>query len=269
MRGRRVGASMRSAISVVSVLAVFAVLSLLAPVALGAPLSLRPAAPAPAVVLNINSTIGSGYETGVGGNGTLTAVSSSWIQPRVSCTALNATALIEAGIGSTGIHSQIGGTAVSCHGGVASAFAWYSFVSSGVTKIPVATVPVHAGLIVKVTVTQHLGHVTIVVKVASHNFTKTANVSGADKYTAVGVARMLVSGVPQPLANFGNVSFGKMYTRVGGTTNVTVNGTSSAIGTFPMLAKFTMVDSLAKKLAAPGAITAAGSSFVDRWYAST
>jgi hypothetical protein len=218
--------------------------------------------------MKTNSTIGSGYETGGTFNGSVTGVSASWIQPKVVCTSLNATALFEAFLAGLGgpTHLQIGGTAGKCTGGVVSLYAWYSFTALGMTKISTATVPVHVGSVVKVTVTDVAGSATIIVKVGNHSVTKTKTGVGGDIVAGTGVARNVVLGVPQPLAKFGNVSFGKLFTHVAGTTDVTLNGTTAGIGTFPSVLQFTMVNGHGVKLAAPSPLAATGTSFKVTWF---
>jgi hypothetical protein len=257
----RVLLSMRNATRVLSCLAVVAVLSLLFPAALANPVA---AMPAPSTIHKTNSTIGSGYEAGMPVNGSVTAVAASWIQPKVVCTSLNATALFEAFLGGF-THLQIGGTAVSCKGGVPSAYAWYSFSTSGMTKISTATVPVHAGAVVQVSIKNVAGTATIVIKVGNHSVTKTHAGSGLDNIAGNGVARNVVLGVPQPLAKFGNVSFGKLFTKVAGTTDATVNGTTAGIGTFHYVFQFTMVNSHGTKLAVPTPVASSGTSFKVAW----
>jgi hypothetical protein len=262
MRRSRVVASMRTIRWIVASVAVLAVLSLLVPTALA---SRGPAAPAPAVLIKVNSTVGSGYETGSSVNGSVTAVSASWIQPKVACTKLNATALFEAFIGGNTSSEPIGGTAVNCKAGVASSYAWYGFSFGAMTKISTATLPVPAGSVVKVTVTDKNGTGSVGIKVGNHSVLKFAHVTGGGTFAATGVARNIVLGVLQPLAKFGNVSFGKLFTKLPGTVDVTLNGTTSGIGTFAAVLEFTMVNSHGVKLTLPSPLASSGTSFKVKW----
>jgi len=273
--GGRVSDAMRTASRTVTVLTALAVLAFLVPSALGSSVA-HPTANAvvagPAVLIKVNSNGTVGYEAGQTLNSSGTALKASWIQPKVNCTSLNATALFDTLLINSSA-AQIAGTAVACSGGVASMFAWFAFLKGNtttLTKISTAVLPVSAGSIVTVTTTVAAGTAKIVIKVGTHSVTKSKAFTGRDFIGSVGVSGLpLHGGGIAPLANFGTMAFGNAFTHVTGTNDVTFNGTKGGIGSFPLAIQLTLVDSTSKVLAAPSALSGSSSSFKVTWKAST
>jgi hypothetical protein len=224
----------------------------------------------PAALIKLNSTGLAGYEGGKSPTSPITYLNASWRQPTVTCTATNSSALFDALL--AGNHSDlVGGTGVTCSGGVASFFAWYDLGASNTTNVTIVssvTLPVPAGSIFHVSI--HVGSVgSVRISDGTHSVSKSLASPGIEYIAQVGVLGYPATSGIRPLANFGTVSFGATYTHAAGTNDMKIGTMTKGIGAFALAAKVTMRDSAHKALAVPLTLVGASSSFKIVWKAAT
>jgi Peptidase A4 family len=232
-------------------------------------LALLQSGPGAALTHNtVTSTNWAGYAV-TSAKGAITFVQGSWVQPKVTCTGASTYSAFWVGIdGYKSNTVEQTGTEADCSGGVASYSAWFEFYPAypgTFTKIVV-----HPGDVIKGTVTYTGSAFTATLKdvttgkTASH----TKAVASAARDSAEWIAEAPYSGGVLPLANFGTAHFGKDATKVYGTNEATISGTTKVLGAFASASvhQINMKNSAGTVTKArTSAITPDGTSFNITW----
>jgi hypothetical protein len=213
------------------------------------------------------STNWAGYATYDQANHSVTKVSGSWVQPRVTCPS-NGTQYAAFWVGIDGFTTQAveqDGTLVECHLGVASYTAWWELYPTNAIQV-ISSIVVHPGNTISASVVYHAPHAMYTMTVddltTGKNFTITA--AQAPQYAANPEQNSAECVIERPaeishgvvsllhLADFGTVQFS--------TCTATVGGSTSGVGNFAPAAILYMVGSKSTQtniiyLASPGGPT--------------
>jgi len=153
----------------------------------------------------VKSSNWSGYDV-VGGP--FTSVSSSWTQPKATCTATLTYAAFWVGLDGDGSNSvEQTGSDADCHAGTAHYYAWYEMYPRGPVTF---SNPVQPGDAFSASVTSTgSGHFTLVITDSTRNWTQTvhATYKPAKLESAEVIAEAPTSTAVLPLTDFGRVSF--------------------------------------------------------------
>jgi Peptidase A4 family len=213
------------------------------------------------------STNWSGYAvTGTG----FTAVGGSWIVPAVTCKSGSQYGSFWVGI--DGYNSQTVeqlGTESDCSGKTASYHAWYEFCCIE-PEITIPSMPVKPGDVMSAAVSYNGTNFTLSMKdhTTGKTFSKTGNISGAQRTSAEWIAEAPSSFGILPLSDFGTMLFGNDNTGIAKTCSAAMGSTGGPIGSFTNFFQITMVDSSNNPKAIPTILSSDGTSFSDTWVAS-
>jgi hypothetical protein len=213
------------------------------------------------------STNWSGYAvTGTG----FTAAGGSWIVPAVTCKSGDQYGSFWVGIDgySSGTVEQLG-TESDCSGKTPSYHAWYEFCCIE-PEITIPSLPVTPGDVMSAAVTYNGTNFTLSMKdhTTGKTFSKTGNISGAQRTSAEWIAEAPSSGGILPLSDFGTMQFGEDSTSIAKTCSAAMGSTGGPIGSFANFFQITMVDSANNPKAIPSILSSDGTSFSDTWVAS-
>ena len=210
--------------------------------------------------------------------GYVTEVSSSWIQPSVSCPTVSADALFWAGIDSWPPVlwiEQAGVQAMCFHSAngtqAANYTAFYEFYPSA--EVPIKSITVHPGDKISVTITYESTAANgsekfrFVLADSSQQFS--ANLwdpwSGVPLSSAESIVEVTAVGDVWALANFNVAEFGSSYTGILA-CGATIHGVTAALGSFPGVEAVNGTGYLSGlPLARTSAFTGSGSSFTVTW----
>jgi hypothetical protein len=204
-----------------------------------------------------NTTVSSGNWSGyaaTGGTNAYKSVSSSWVQPAVTCTSTNTYSSFWVGLdGYSNSALEQTGTEADCISGRATYGAWWEVLPAAESPYSVTVKP---GDHLSATVTDNgNGQFTMTLSDSTEGWTKTTTHAGSsghqDSSAEVIAEATNVGGRTAKLSNFGTVTF----------TGSTANG-----ATLPS-SSTEIVMSDGRTLAQPGALS--GGSFSDTWKASS
>ena len=195
-------------------------------------------------------------------------VKGSWKVPSLSCSKSTSYAAFWDGIDrlSDGTVEQTGVLA-ECYQGKVYYYTWYEFYPS----LPVydtGQVPEKAGDVVYAEVSYASGTfiATITDQTTAATFTTSQTDSNAQRSSAEWITEAPSSGEVLPLAYFGTGYFGSDYTNIASTSYATVNGVTSALGSFgSSVYELVMVTMNLTVKAQPSVLTRDGSSFSVTW----
>jgi len=229
---------------------------------------------APRVIDNVtveDSTNWSGYA--VEGTG-FTQALGSWVVPTVNCsTTPNTYSSFWVGIdGWTSSTVEQTGTDSDCSGRTPSYYAWYEFYPAA--SVLISSVPVSPGNVISASVKWNSGSsftLTLTNHTTGKTFTKTGNVSGAQRTSAEWIAEAPCCtrrGGILPLADFGTVDLGQDYSGVSSTNDATSTGVSGAIGAYGtnVFESIMVNGSTGANEAVPSSLSSDGSSFTVSWF---
>jgi len=222
----------------------------------------------------VGSTNWSGYAV-TGTAGSVTDVRGSWVVPAIqgSCPSTNQYASFWVGI--DGFNSNTveqTGTDSDCQNGVPTYYAWFEFYPHPLFIINSLTIG--PGDVMSAEVHYNPGArqftVTITNVTTGQTFSTTTKVNRAQRSSAEWIAEAPSSaGGILPLADFGTAVYGTDHTKVDGTNDATVSGTTAPIGSFSKVWQIDMVsvsDGTTVKAApvVPPGLSSTG-SFADAW----
>ena len=215
------------------------------------------------------STSGNWSGYAVTGTGVTTAAG-SWIVPAVTCTSGTQYGSFWVGIDGygSGTVEQLG-TESDCSGKTPSYHAWYEFCCKE-PEITIPSLPVAPGDVMSATVAYNGTNFVLTMKDHTNgkSFSKTGNITGAQRTSAEWIAEAPSSGGILPLSNFGTMLFGKDNTGLAKTCTAAIGSKGGPIGTFPTFFQITMVNGSGNPKAVPSILSSDGTSFSDTWVSS-
>jgi hypothetical protein len=209
----------------------------------------------------------SGYAV-TGADGSVTSVAGSWVVPQATCGGAdpkNSGASHWVGIdGYTSTTVEQTGTDSDCSNGTPKYYAWYEFYPN--PGITIRALSVQAGDVMRASVTY--SGTQFVVSISDERTQQTFTASAAVPQAKRNSAEWIAEANSTHFSNFGTVFFGQDQTGAAGTCEAAVNGASPLpiAGFRPLLVHaITMADSAGTEMAAPGPLSADGTSFLVQW----
>lgn len=211
----------------------------------------------------------SGYAV-TGAEGSITAVTGSWIVPEASCAGSdpkNSGASHWVGIdGYTTRTVEQTGTDSDCSKGEPNYYAWYEFYPD--PGITIESISVAAGDVMLASVSYSQGEFTATIRDqrTQQSFSITKAVPSARRNSAEWIAEDNAAR----FTNFGTVYFGEDETGLQGTCAATATEVSGPIGAFPsaLVHAITMVDSQGVTMSVPSPLSPDGTTFSAQWQAA-
>ncbi len=222
------------------------------------------------------STNWSGFAV-TGPNGSVSDVKGSWIVPSVTCSSSTTYSSYWVGIdGYSSSTVEQTGTDSDCSSGHGVYYAWYEFYPNPSVQISGFTVNPGDVVSAEVSYSTSTGQFTTTITDGSQHFSTSGSVSGAARSSAEWIVERPALCTARhckltSLSDFGTVSLGGDYTSISGTNYATISGTTGAIGSFGSsnIHRITMVNSSGTTLAEPSVLTSDGTSFTEKWFASS
>jgi hypothetical protein len=228
----------------------------------------------PDSIINVKNQFLAGYGA-IGPNDSVTNVTGSWIQPKVTCQHDSSTiyaAGFSVGIdGFNGKDEEIVGTAGGCEYDVTEYLAFYAFIPT--TSENAFNIKITPGdkIYASVSYSSSTGNFTAYIKdlTAKESASATGPVSGAQRYAVQAgvISAPNTSGkCCLPLIEFAKASFGMDHTHLSATCYATISGTTLPIGSFNEVVKLVMTNVKGTKIrATPSALSRDNSSFTVTW----
>jgi hypothetical protein len=218
---------------------------------------------------SVTSTNWSGFAV-TGPKGSVTDVKGSWVVPAIQGTCPSTNQYSSHWVGIDGYSSgtvEQTGTDSDCQNGAPVYYAWYefyphpSFLINGLTISP--------GDVISAEASYSGGRFTVTITdtTTGQHFSTSAKVNSAQRSSAEWITEAPYSGGILPLADFGTISWGSVYTSVGSTNFATISGVTGAIGSFSSgsVHAITMVTSGGAVKASPSVLSSGGTSFTMTW----
>jgi hypothetical protein len=205
----------------------------------------------------VSSSNWAGYAA-LGSTGTVTKVSGTWVEPKISCSS-GKTTDVATWVGIDGYSSNDlvqTGASGDCNAGSSSYYAWWEVLPSPETTISGFTV--HSGDKITATVTYSTTthKFTMTIKDGTQSFSKTKSVSGTYRDSAECIVeRDTVGGTLNHLSKFKTDSFSSC--------TATIGGTSGGIGSFATVSQIDMYNG-STAVALTGSL-ASNTSFTVTW----
>lgn len=193
-------------------------------------------------------------------NGTVTAVSGTWVQPAVTCLK-SGSQYLATWVGIDGFNSDDlvqTGTGAQCSGGSASYNAWWEVLPAPET--PISSITVHAGDTISASVTYSTSthKFTMTITDGTHSFSKTKAVPSTARNSAECIVeRPEVSGSLARLAKFKTDTFSSC--------TATISGTTGGIGLSPSVYRINMYNNAGTKIIALTSGLTSEKSFTVTW----